>query len=139
MIATLTRRPFRLLVRAVAGERIRLPDALLHAFPELAEARWRRGGLFVRVGGWCLGTGTVAGITLWRTVWLAPGVALHPALLLHELRHVHQFGADPLFPLSYIWESLRRGYRGNRYEADAIAFARRRLLGVQHPSPRQES
>ncbi len=130
--------PFRPLARATLGERMRLPDELLDAYPELAEARWRRGGLLVRVGGWCLGTRTVAGITLWRTVWLAPGVPLHPALLLHELRHVHQFGADPLFPLSYIWESLRRGYRGNRYEADAIAYATNRLLGERHPPPHKE-
>ncbi|HEY0972172.1 MAG TPA: hypothetical protein VGE02_14485 [Gemmatimonadales bacterium] len=130
--------PFRWLGRAVAGEQLRLPDELLATFPELADARWRRGGLFVRVGGWCIGTSTVAGITLWRTVWLAPGVPLHPALLLHELRHVHQFGADLLFPLSYIWESFRRGYRGNRYEADAIAYARHRLLGGRHPPPQKE-
>jgi hypothetical protein len=130
---------FRAVGDALVGRRLELPPALLGAFPELAAARFRRGGLFVRIGGWCLGTRSVAGITLWRTVWLAPRVPPDPALLLHELRHVHQFGADPLFPLSYIWESLRRGYRGNRYEADAVAFARHRLLGASGPSAPKES
>lgn len=128
-------RPLRRAVHALLGAPMPLPHALLVRFPELAQARWRRGGLFVRVGGWCLGTRTVAGITLWRTVWLAPRVPLHPELLLHELRHVHQFASSPLFPLRYIWESLRRGYRANRYEIDAVTFARRRVQGAAgHPS-----
>ena len=42
----------------------------------LRGARWRRGGLPVRVGGWCLGQATVSAITLWRTIWLAPDVRL---------------------------------------------------------------
>ena len=92
----------------------------------------------MRVGGWCLGTATVAGITLWRTVWLAPRVPLEPTLLLHELRHVHQFGASRLFPLRYVMESLRRGYRHNRYEVDATAFAVRRLREAP-PSPSSNS
>lgn len=104
-------------------------------YPELRDARWRRGGVFVRVGGWFLGAATVAGITLWRTVWLAPRVPLEPTLLLHELRHVHQFGASRLFPLQYVMESLRRGYRGNRFEADAVAYARRRLREACDPDP----
>lgn len=117
----------RRILAALIGTPLALPPALLATFPELRAARWRRGGLFVRVGGWCLGARTVAGITLWRTVWLAPGVRLDPALLLHELRHTHHFASSRLFPLRYAWESLRRGYRGNRYELDADAFAYRRL------------
>jgi hypothetical protein len=109
------------------GAPLALPAALLETFPELRDARFRRGGLFVRIGGWCLGTRTVAGITLGRTIWLAPHAALEPWLLLHELRHVHQFASSRWFPLQYIWDSLRRGYRGNRFEADANAFAARRL------------
>ena len=112
---------------ALIGHPLELPASLLETFPELREARFRRGGLFVRIGGWCLGRRTVAGITLWRTIWLAPCARLEPALLLHELRHVHQFGSSRWFPLLYIWDSFRRGYRGNRYETDANAFAARRL------------
>ena len=91
------------------------------------------GGVALRVGGWCIGRPTVSGITLWRTIWIAPGAPLEPELLLHELRHVHQFEADPLFPLRYLWRSVRHGYTDNPYEADARAYAARRLAGA-HPT-----
>ncbi|HVE79414.1 MAG TPA: DUF4157 domain-containing protein [Gemmatimonadaceae bacterium] len=100
---------------------------MLARWPELAEARWRCGGLPPRVGGWALGARTVAAITLGRTVFLAPGVPLEPALLLHELRHVHQFQAIPAFALRYLWQSATRGYRANLYEADACRYAASRL------------
>jgi hypothetical protein len=116
--------------RALVGARTTLPAPLLERYPELAEARWRRGGFPVRIGGWCLGRATVAGITLGRTVWLAPGVSYAPELLLHELRHVHQFAADRAFPLRYVWRSLRHGYLRNPYEADARQFAATRVDGL---------
>ena len=112
---------------ALVGRPLALPAELLAAYPELRHARWRVGGIAPRVGGWCLGHATVAGITLWRTVFLAPRAALRPALLLHELRHVHQFQASRAFPIAYCWETLRRGYRSNRFEIDADAFAWRLL------------
>ena len=90
--------------------------------------------MFVRVGGWFLGRSTVSGITLWRTIWLAREDLLYPELLLHELRHVHQFEEDPLFPLRYVWCSVRRGYTNNPYEADARAFAARRLAESHLPA-----
>jgi hypothetical protein len=120
----------RTIWRGLVGARMRLPPPLLSRYPELAGARWRRGGLPVRVGGWCLGRATVAGITLGRTVWLAPHAPLAPELLLHELRHVHQFAADRAFPLRYVWRSLRHGYQRNPYEADARQFAASRVDGV---------
>ena len=116
--------------RGLVGARLTLPATLLERYPELTQARWRRGGLPVRIGGWCLGRATVAGITLGRTVWLAPGVSFAPELLLHELRHVHQFAADRAFPLRYVWRSLRHGYLRNPYEADARQFAASRVDGV---------
>lgn len=116
-----------MVTRAVFGRAVALPDALLRRHPELGDARWREGGLPPRVGGWFLGRKSVAAITLWRTVFVAPGIALDPELLLHELGHVRQFGASIWFPLRYIWESARRGYSGNRYEHDAQAFAVERL------------
>jgi hypothetical protein len=79
------------------------------------------------VGGWCLGQSTVAAITLWRTIWLAPGITPSGELLLHELRHVAQFEESALFPLRYLWESLRYGYFRNRFEADARAYAASRI------------
>jgi len=110
------------------------PEALLAEWPELRSIRLRRGGLPVRVGGWCLGRSTVAGITLGRTVWLAPGVRWDAGLLLHELRHAEQFEADRLFPVRYVWASLTRGYMRNPYELDAVAYAGSRLRDVTYAS-----
>ncbi len=118
--------------RVLLGEVLRLPDALLLRYPELGDAVWRVGGLAPRIGGWFLGKASVAGITLWRTVFLAPGVALNPELLLHELGHVRQYGASWWFPLSYLWESAVRGYSRNRYELQAQAFAESRLRSSNH-------
>ena len=112
---------------ALVGHPVALPPQLATRFPELTGARYRRGGLPLRLGGWCLGQRTVDAITLWRTVWIAPAVPLAADLLLHELRHVQQFQTGPAFPVRYLWESLRRGYHRNRYEADARAYACARL------------
>ena len=133
---SLSRRPALRLARllgtlssALIGRPMVLPNSLIDRYPELRGARWRRGGLPVRVGGWCLGRSTVAGITLGRTIWLAPRAPLAPELLLHELRHVHQFQADRAFPLRYVWRSLRHGYTRNAYETDARAYAASRADG----------
>lgn len=117
-------------VRALIGEKIELPDAALRKYPELAQARYRRGGFPVRVAGWALGTGSAAAITLWRTIFIAPGTRLTPELLLHELRHVHQFLERRAFPFSYLWQSVRYGYSGNAYEADARRYATHRLADI---------
>jgi len=111
----------------VIGRRIDLPPSLLARYPELAGARWREGGLPPRVGGWCLGRASVSAITLWRTIWLARPNDASAELLLHEIRHVAQFESDPAFAVRYLWESVRRGYRGNRYEVDAREYAAARL------------
>lgn len=113
--------------RPLIGRATGLPPALVARYPELGRARWRRGGLPVRVGGWCLGRSSVSAITLWRTIWLAPHAIPDAELLLHELRHVDQFESSRAFPLLYLWESVRRGYFGNRYEIDARAYAAGRL------------
>src|SRR5215207_6810205 len=126
----LVSRPPSALWRALVGVPTALPSPLLERYPELTEAHWRHGGLPVRVGGWCLGRSTVSGITLGRTIWLAPGAVPAPELLLLELRHVHQFAADRAFPLRYVWWSLRHGYLRNPYEADARRFAASRVDGV---------
>ena len=117
------------LVAPLIGVRFSLPDALVERYPELAQVRWRRGGLPPRVGGWFLFAPTVAAVTLWRTVFVAPGARLDPILLLHELRHVQQFQASPWFPVRYIFESLRRGYSRNKYEIAANSYAARRMRG----------
>jgi hypothetical protein len=114
-------------IAALIGRRVALPAAVVEQFPELATVRWRRGGLPVRIAGLFLRRPSVAAITLWRTVFLAPHARLDAELLLHELRHVDQFQANAAFPLLYLWESLFHGYHRNRFEADASAFASRRV------------
>ena len=109
------------------GTTCSIPPGVIAAYPELGAAHWRHGGLALRVGGWCLGLRTVAAITLWDTIWLADPVRSHPELLLHELRHVHQFQDDRAFPLRYLWRSLRDGYWNNAYEVDARQYARDRV------------
>lgn len=112
---------------ALIGRPAQLSDEVLARYPELAAARWRRGGLPVRVGGWFLGQSTVSAITLWRTIWMAPNLEPSVELLLHELRHVHQFQTSAAFPVLYVWESLRRGYLRNRFEVDARQYAAMRV------------
>ena len=120
---------------ALIGVPVALPEGLRVRHPELAEARYRRGGLPTRVGGWCLGTRSVAAITLWETVFLAPDVPFSAELLLHELAHVRQFQASRAFPIQYILESARVGYHRNRFELAARRFAALRLRAAAFSPP----
>lgn len=120
--------------RMLVGQLADVPSELVRRFPELERARFRRGGLPVRVGGWCLGQASVSAITLWRTIWLADDAPLAPELLLHEIRHVDQFEASPAFPIRYLWESVRHGYVRNRFEVDARAYAASRLRAARQPT-----
>jgi hypothetical protein len=106
-----------------------MPRGLLERFPELKRVRWRQGGLFPRIAGWCLGQRSVAAVTLWRTVYLGDRCRPSVELLLHELRHVQQFEQSRAFPLLYLWETLKSGYHRNRYERDAREWAERRARG----------
>lgn len=123
---------------ALMGRAEPMPAALVRRHPELAGIRLRRGGLPPRIGGWALGRATVSAITLWRTVFLALRTPLEEELLLHEARHVQQFQTSTAFPIRYVWESLRRGYHGNRYEADARAYAATRVRGPHADLRRDE-
>ena len=124
------------LIAAVTGSPVALPTELAQRFPDLQVVRLRRGGIPTRMGGWMLGQQRVAAITFWRTVFVAPDVPLTGELLLHELGHVHQFGATATFPVRYIWESLRHGYHRNRYETDAREYASERLRAAPIDLPR---
>jgi len=112
---------------AIVGRRLDLSPALTDVYPELADVTYRSGGLPVRIAGWALGTSSAAAITLWRTVFVAPNTPLTPELLLHELRHVHQFLERRTFPLRYLWQSVRYGYSRNAYEVDARRYSEARL------------
>lgn len=113
----------RRLQRALIGDAVALSTPLLARYPQLAGARWRVGGLPPRIGGWCLGRRSVAGITLGRTIFLSPWARHEPALLLHEFAHVRQFAGVTAFPIRYVWQSLRYGYRANCFERDADIYA----------------
>jgi hypothetical protein len=115
------------LFTAIAGRKIELPRALTDIYPDLGDVSYRRGGLPARVAGWALGTSSASAITLWSTVFVAPSTPLSAELLLHELRHVHQFLERKTFPLSYLWQSLRYGYSRNAYEIDARRYSALRL------------
>ncbi len=125
-------------LKMVVGESVGLPAALVERYPELEAIRLRTGGLPPRVAGWFLGRRTVSAITLWDTVFAAPDAPLDAELLLHELRHVHQFHGSSAFPILYLWESLRRGYQDNRYEVQARAFASHCVRESRFDPPREE-
>jgi hypothetical protein len=114
-------------VTALIGKRIDLPKEMIRRYPDLADATYRRGGLPVRIAGWALGMSSAAAITLWRTIFVAPDTRLDAELLLHELRHVHQFLEHRAFPVSYLWQSIRYGYTRNAYEVDARRYSASRL------------
>ena len=80
-----------------------------------------------RIAASALGRSSVLGIAVGRTVFLETQVPLHPVLLLHELAHVHQFQRDRAFVIRYAWQTLRHGYRQNRYEVEANAYASARI------------
>ena len=73
-----------------------------------AVATTRRGAIYLRGGG--------------------AAFAADPELVLHEYFHVlRQWNRGTLTSARYAWESLRRGYRRNRYEVEARTFARDQL------------
>jgi hypothetical protein len=119
------------MMRLIVGRREEIPADMLERFPELRGARYRRGGLPPRIAGWCLGRASVSAVTLWATIWLGAEAVADVELLLHESRHVAQFGASKAFPILYLWESLRRGYWNNRFEVDARAYAAHRIANAQ--------
>jgi len=112
---------------ALLGSPIALRPEVLARYPELRAARFRVGGLPVRVGGWLLGRRRVDAVTLGCTVFVAREIEPSPELLLHELRHVQQFCESRTFPFRYIWETIRRGYFENLFEREARSFAARRV------------
>ena len=121
------------MMAAIFGSPIPLPPHVLARYPELHAARFRAGGLPVRVGGWLLGRSRVDAVTLWRTVFVAWEIEPSPELLLHELRHVQQFCESRTFPVRYIWETIRRGYFENLFEREARNFAARRVSEPASP------
>lgn len=87
--------------------------------------RFRRGSLVPWIGGLLARSRHPASaVTLGRTIILNPSARLTSHLLAHELAHVRQWKADPLFPLRYTLATLRHGYHDNPYEVEAREAAR---------------
>ncbi|HEX6306722.1 MAG TPA: DUF4157 domain-containing protein [Longimicrobiales bacterium] len=86
----------------------------------------RAGRLIPAIGGRLSGHARhAAAVTLGRTIIVHPDVRLSERLLRHELEHVRQWRRAPLtFPLRYLWQHLRYGYRDNPYEVEARAAER---------------
>ncbi len=91
--------------------------------------RIKENSWIARLAAWKLGTRTVA-ITLGRTIHLHRAsrstFLQNPPWIRHELMHVRQFQRYGLlrFLLLYTWESLRKGYRNNKWEIEARAAER---------------
>ena len=112
----------------VLGERVPAAE-LPHPVPPgvvIRRNRW-----IPRVGGWFMGgnRAPAGAVTLGRTILCNAGHPITDELLVHELVHVEQWTADPLFALRYGAEWFRHGYRENRYEK--VAYARQREFAAQ--------
>lgn len=103
------------LIRATCPRRAASPEPL----PEnvvLREAAWlpRIAGILSGMGG------PAAAVTLGRTIIVHPSVRATPELVRHELAHVRQWQANPVtFPIRYVLNHFRYGYRDNPYEVEA--------------------
>ena len=109
----------------ILGEPI--PPPLTVAQADLPDGvTFRRGRLIPWIGGVLARAGApAAAVTLRNTIILGPEVHLSPQLLTHELVHVRQWRADPLFPVRYSLATLRHGYYDNPYEIEARQIASR--------------
>jgi len=118
-------------LRPVLGRRMDPPADVAHDAP--GGVIFREGWLIPAIGG-VLGRmkGPAAAVTLGRTIVVHPGVRLSRRLLVHELTHVRQWEADPWFPVRYTLETLKHGYRENRYEIEAREAER--AAHLTHPS-----
>jgi hypothetical protein len=81
----------------------------------------RAGSWIPWLGGWLSGHGQAAtAVTLGSTIIVHPTAQLDRRLLQHELAHVRQWRQRPFtFPLRYLWQHLRHGYRNNPFEVEA--------------------
>lgn len=117
---------------AFLGPRIPAGE-LPHPLPPGVQVR--RNALVPRIGGWLMGGDRrpAGGVTLGRIILVPPGSRPTDDLIVHELVHVEQWGADPLFPLRYGAATLRHGYRNNPYEVEAYA-RQREHIARRHPT-----
>jgi hypothetical protein len=81
----------------------------------------RAGSWIPRLGGWLSGHDQPAiAVTLGSTIIVHPTAQLTRRLLQHELAHVRQWRQRPFtFPLRYVLQHVRHGYRNNPFEVEA--------------------
>lgn len=119
------------------GDPMAVPE--FAAAPDLPpDVRFRAGRLVPWIGGVLARmSAPAAAVTLGRTIVVNPATALTPELVEHELTHVRQWRADPLFPVRYTLATLRHGYHDNPYEVEArrAAEACRAGLNASAPAP----
>lgn len=79
-------------------------------------------GLVFKVYKFCNGLKTLAGYTTyWHTIYLSEARFDDRVLLAHELTHVQQIEQLGIvkFGYQYLKESIKKGYRENRFEVEA--------------------
>lgn len=92
----------------------------------MKEVRIKERSLIARLAAKKLGTKNVA-IVIGHTIhlWNASAAQLmnNERWLLHELKHVEQYEryGKLRFISSYLWESITKGYRNNKFEVEARA------------------
>lgn len=103
-----------------------MPRVSAHTTPDGKKYYIRENALLAKIAAKKLGARSVA-IVLGKTINLC-NVTTDDFLkdeewLRHELCHVKQFRQHGKigFVVKYLWESLRRGYHNNKYEAEARA------------------
>ena len=110
---------------------VRLRDALVDVFgvdaATIDRVRVVEQSRFARLHG-----RRIAATTRRDTIYVAGSARrffADPELVLHEYFHViAQWNTGALTTWRYLRESLRRGYRNNRFEVEARAFTRRHVL-----------
>lgn len=103
------------LIRTLVHEEVESPQALPPGV-SLRRARW-----IPALGGRLSGMRRPASaVALGRTIVVHPTAVLTDRLLRHELAHVRQWQRNPvLFPILYVWNHFRYGYRENPFEVEA--------------------
>jgi hypothetical protein len=83
--------------------------------------RVMRGALVPALGGRLARLGApAAAVAIGRTIVVHPATALTDRLLRHELAHVRQWREHgAVFPVLYVWNHFRYGYRDNPFEVEA--------------------
>jgi hypothetical protein len=76
----------------------------------------------------------IGGITIYPFIFFKRSrEEVTDTLFRHELQHIYQVQEHGWlkFYLSYLWESIRHGYKGNKYELEANAVENQPLTAYE--------